>query len=93
MVDEGFLILEDSTGPSDVTNSIQEGKVELRNRLIEQGILELKGKSIRFTQDYLTGTPSGAAVLVCGRSTNGWTAWTNDKGVTIDAIFRKGLED
>ena len=93
MVDEGFLILEGSTGPSDVTNSIQEGKVELRNRLIEQGILELKGKSIRFTQDYLTGTPSGAAVLVCGRSTNGWTSWTNDKGVTIDAIFRKGAEE
>ncbi len=28
-----------------------------------------------------------------GRSTNGWTSWTNDKGVTIDAIFRKGAEE
>lgn len=93
MVDEGFLILEGSIGRSDVTNSIHESKVDLRNRLVEQGILELNGKSIRFAQDFLMGTPSGAAMLVCGRSINGWTAWTNDKGVTIDAIFRKGTEE
>lgn len=92
MVDEGFLILAGSLGPMQVTNSFEASKLELREKLEEQGIVVVDGKNIRFTQDYLTGTPSGAAVLLCGRSANGWTAWTNDKGVTIDAIFRKGAE-
>lgn len=93
MVDEGFLILAGSTGQLEVTNSYDPGKLELRNRLIEQGVLLVERDCIQFTQDFLMGTPSGAAMLVCGRSTNGWTAWTNDKGVTINAIFRKGAED
>jgi hypothetical protein len=92
MSDEGFVILKGSRGPLSVTDSIGEGKKELRKMLIERGILKVEGKEVVFTQDHLMGSPSGAAVLICGRSANGWTVWTNDKGVTIDAIFRKSKD-
>ena len=92
MSDEGFVILAGSKGPVAVTDSYEDGKKALRQKLIERGVLKVEGEEIVFTEDYLLGTPSGAAVLVCGRSTNGWTSWTNDKGVTIDAIFRKSKD-
>ena len=92
MSDEGFVILAGSRGPVEVTGSYEDGKKALRQKLIERGVLKVEGDEIVFAEDYLLGTPSGAAVLVCGRITNGWTAWTNDKGVTIDAIFRKSKD-
>ena len=92
MSDEGFVILEGSRGPLAVTQSFWDGKKVLREKLIERGVLKVEGDEIVFTEDLLMGTPSGAAVLVCGRSANGWTSWINDKGVTIDAIFRKAKD-
>jgi hypothetical protein len=92
MSDEGFVILAGSKGPVVVTDSYDDGKKALRQKLIERGVLKVEGDEIVFTEDYLSETPSGAAVLVCGRSANGWTSWTNDKGVTIDTIFRKSKD-
>ncbi len=34
-------------------------------------------------------SPSGASIFVFGGSINGWLDWKNDKGVTIDKLYRK----
>lgn len=88
MTDEGFVILAGSTGPVNTTTSFDEGKRALRQKLIERGAIEVDGEFLRFTEDVLMGTPSGAANLVVGRSSNGWTEWKNDRGVTIDQVYR-----
>ena len=88
MTDEGFVILAGSYGPLDVTNSYAPDKVELRSKLIERGILALEENHLHFVEDVLMGTPSGAADLVCGRRCNGWTMWKNDKGITLDQVYR-----
>jgi len=88
MTDEGFVILAGSYGPLDVTNSYAPDKIALRSKLEERGILDLQGRQLHFVEDVLMGTPSGAADLVCGRRCNGWTMWKNDKGITLDQVYR-----
>ncbi|WP_127165097.1 DUF4357 domain-containing protein [Veillonella sp. 3960] len=39
-------------------------------------------------EDIVCKSPYAAATLVRGLSTNGWTAWKNEEGETLD-IFRK----
>jgi hypothetical protein len=88
MTDEGFVILSGSVGPVDVTPSFEAGKSALRDKLINRGVLEVRGKHLHFMEDFLMGTPSGAANVISGRNNNGWTTWKNDKGVTLDEIYR-----
>ena len=40
-------------------------------------------------KDFVCNTPSGAASLVLGRSTNGWHEWKDDNGRTLDSVYRK----
>jgi hypothetical protein len=87
MTDEGFVILAGSFGPVSTLGSFSPDKVQLRQHLIERGALEQRGEFVHFTEDVLMGTPSGAAVLICGRSANGWTTWKNDKGATLKDIY------
>jgi len=42
----------------------------------------------RFTQDYLFETPSGAAAVVLGRTSNGWVDWKNGDGKTLHDVKR-----
>ena len=58
MTDEGFVILAGSTGPVSTTTSFDEGKLALRQKLIERGVIEVEGEFLRFTEDLLMGTPS-----------------------------------
>lgn len=88
MTDEGFVIISGSHGPADVTNSYAPDKILLRSKLLERGVIEVRGKNLHFAEDVLMGTPSGAADLVCGRRCNGWTTWKNDNGVTLDEVYR-----
>ena len=60
-----------------------------RNRLIESGILaDHNDAQYIFTADYVFNTPSGAAVVILGRSSNGWTDWKNDQGQTLHDVKR-----
>lgn len=41
------------------------------------------------TMDHTFGSPSMAAEFCIGRSENGWQAWKNAEGQTLDEIYRK----
>ena len=87
MTDEGFVILAGSTGPVSTTTSFDEGKLALRQSSSNEALLRWKRIS-PFHRRPSHGPPSGAANLVAGRSSNGWTEWKNDRGVTIDQVYR-----
>ena len=51
----------------------------------EQGVLVL-------TSDKTFSSPSAAAEFCTGTSKNGWTAWKDKEGNTLDVVYRKQLE-
>ena len=54
-----------------------------REQFIEDGLLALSGDHLIFTQDYEFSSPSAAASIICGGSTNGLTYWKNSDGVAL----------
>lgn len=71
-----FIVKAGSTIAGDTTQSCQSFYVEIRNRLIDDGII-VDGV---FTQDYVFDSPSAAATTVSGRSANGRKEWTTLDG-------------
>jgi len=49
--------------------------------------VEGNGKLV-FAEDHAFNSPSGAAVIVQGMSVNGWTAWVDSDGKTLDKLER-----
>ena len=63
--------------------------INLRNRLLKEGILEVEGNVIVFKSDYIFNSPSAAAVTLLGRAANGWTSWKYKDGKTLDEVIRQ----
>ena len=57
--------------------------------MIDSGILVPEGTSLQFTEDYLFDSPSGAAMLVLGRTSNGWNDWKTADGRTLHEVERR----
>lgn len=57
-----------------------------REKLVEKGLLESKGKYLLFTKDIEFGSPSTAAAVVRGGHSNGLTTWKNSSGKTLKDI-------
>ena len=47
-----------------------------------------KGKII-LKSDYTFPSPSAAAAMVVGGSSNGWTRWKDAEGKTLSEVYRK----
>lgn len=82
-VAEGFTVLKGSKVAPDVTPSFSVVLQKIRNRLIETGVI---GSDFCFTRDYLFSSPSTAASVVRGASTNGRTAWKNSDGKSLAMV-------
>ena len=87
MVEDGFVVREGSLGREDVVASAKEIESS-RRPLFEGGIVVSENGRLRFTQDYLFRTPSGAACAVLGRTANGWIEWKNAEGKTLNDTRR-----
>lgn len=62
-----------------------------RERFIKEGVFVLSAKNVEsyeLTQDTIFKSPSAAAATLTGRSINGWMAWKDDKGHTLDENLR-----
>ena len=77
-----FTVLKGSTIAEDTTESLQQTYSELRQKLIDNGIV-VDGV---FTQSYTFSSPSAAACVVSGRSANGKTEWTTADGVKLKDV-------
>ena len=58
----------------------------LRQNLVSKGIVVKANGSLRFTQDYTFDSPSTAAGVLLGRSSNGRIEWRNEAGQTLKEL-------
>ncbi|MCM3763225.1 DUF4357 domain-containing protein [Alkalihalobacillus oceani] len=80
-VPSGFKVLKSSLFADPVSDSFQQGYVDLREDLIEKGLLVAKESGgLQLVEDYIFSSASTAAALVMGRSANGLTEWKTASG-------------
>lgn len=90
---DGFLVLANSEVTSQETNSIQKSIQLLRRNLVEQGIIkDMDNGKLRFSSDYHFGSPSTAASVILGGSSNGRDVWENEEGLSLKSIQLQKLE-
>lgn len=83
---EGFIVRAGSQAVKSEVASIHAYLAELRQSLIAQGVLEPSAAGYRVSQDYTFNSPSTAAGVLLGRSSNGRTEWKDAKGRTLKEI-------
>jgi hypothetical protein len=83
---EGFVVRAGSQAVKEEVPSILSHLRELRQSLLNQGVLVDAGEVYRLTQDYTFNSPSLAAGVLLGRSANGRTEWRDANGRTLKEI-------
>jgi hypothetical protein len=88
--EDGLVVFKGSTTSGDVAPSARDTVERRRQRLVEDGVLEPTGNgALQFTEDHAFSSPSGAAVIVQGMHINGWKAWADAEGRTLDELERQ----
>ena len=88
LVEDGFVVRAGATARQEIVPSAINSVTPMRAKLIESGVMAEENGQYRFTQDYLFNTPSGAAAVVLGRTSNGWVDWKNAEGKTLHDVKR-----
>ena len=88
LVEDGFVVLKGSTARPESVPSAHKYIATKRQAMISSGVLVQDGPSLRFTEDYLCDSPSGASMLVLGRTSNGWDDWKTADGRSLDEVER-----
>ena len=86
---QGFIVEAGSHATPDETPSLQEHFSyisDMRSELLTNGVLVATDQFLTFTQDYTFSSPSTAAAVVLGRSSNGRVAWKDENGRTLKEI-------
>lgn len=88
--ENGMRVLAGSLASRIDSKSITNSVVDLRKRLVAQGILQIHDANLyQFAKDCHFESPSAAAAVVLGHSANGWRVWRNADGRTLDDTKRK----
>jgi len=94
LTDDGFVVLKGSTGRLENVPSLQGTWGEKhRASLIASGAMTVDGDKVVFAKDHLFRSPSGAAVALMARTTNGWTAWRAKDGRTLQEVSGRGTDE
>jgi len=89
LLEDGSInILKGTRARMRETDSFGGWSLAARKQFLEEGTMVLEGDTYIFTQDVLFKSPSAAAATVAGRSINGWTAWKDSEGRTLDENLR-----
>lgn len=83
---EGFLVRIGSGAVKLEVPSCHAYLKDLRMALITNGVLKPAGEGFAFAQDYVFPSPSTAAGVILGRSSNGRTEWKAKDGTTLKQI-------
>lgn len=92
LLEDGSLnVLKGSLARKRETKSFFGWSQAARKRFLEDGTLKDNGDEISYelTRDVLFKSPSAAAATLTGRPINGWTAWKDEKGHSLDENLRK----
>jgi len=68
---------------SSVVQSFSQPFRQMRDKLIEKGIIRKYEEKFVLTTDYEFSSPSAAAAIVMGRNANGLTEWKLKNGTTL----------
>ena len=84
----GFVVFKGSHASLDERPSAHKYPyvVNLRKRLIEEGILVADADVLVFSQDMEFPSPSSAATVIHGGTANGLTAWKNKQGKSLKEL-------
>ena len=78
-----MVILRDSVVAQHVVRSMPAAYRQLRERLIDQGVLAMVSGELKFTRDYRFANSSEAVCVVEGGSRDGYDSWRNAQGQTL----------
>jgi predicted GIY-YIG superfamily endonuclease len=84
---EEFVVLAGSELRSGECDSLKPKSIDKRKAFIEANCSQSKGK-ITLKADYTFPSPSAAAAMVVGGSSNGWTRWKDADGKTLSEVYR-----
>ncbi|MCD7936897.1 MAG: GIY-YIG nuclease family protein [Tannerellaceae bacterium] len=87
--EKGFTVLKGSVLAKDVVPSFSWK--EKREKLLQELAVK-KGDEWMLDSDQTFSSPSTAADFCIGGSINGWIAWKDKKGQTLDEVYRKKLD-
>ena len=90
---EGFVVRAGSGAVKSEVPSCPSFVKELRAALIKNGVLGPSGEGHAFTQDYAFASPSAAAAVVLGRSSNGRVDWKTKDGKTLKELQEAEASD
>jgi len=88
-IDEGFKIYKGSEARKNHAASFRNTQLILRERLLNDKILEIRNGKIVFLQDHIFPSPSAASDMIKANSSNGWIEWKNKEGKTLDELKRQ----
>ncbi len=80
---EGFVVFKESKAAGSTVSSMTRGFLNLRQRLIDEGVIKLVGDVYLFLEDYIFSSPSTASSIILGRNSNGLTEWKLKSGKTL----------
>lgn len=83
LLDEGFVVMANSTACLDVADYLNPGWKLLRQSLIDQGALQTEPDRLRFTRDVTFDSISAAAAVVVGGNRNGRELWKDTQGRSV----------
>lgn len=81
----GFLVFEDAVGRKE-KKVMMPSYEQLRDRLVQEGILVEDGDHVRLTKSHLFDSPSAAASALSGGNKNGRTEWRDAAGRTLKQL-------
>lgn len=87
---EGFVVHVGARATKKETPSCHPYLREIRAELVRQGVLLDKGEDYELVQDYTFASPSTAAGVLLGRSTNGRVEWRTSDGRTLKSLQDTG---
>jgi hypothetical protein len=87
--EDGLVVFEGSEARLGTADSVPDTVLRRRENLREEGTLVEENGALVFTEDHPFDSPSGAAGVVLGRSSNGWREWKDQEGRTLDEIERQ----
>ncbi|MHA1575171.1 MAG: GIY-YIG nuclease family protein [Alphaproteobacteria bacterium] len=91
--EDGFIVFKGALCRKEFINSAQDSsEKKYRDNLIKNGILKEieEDKTVYIlTENHKFSSPSLAGSVILARFSNGWISWKNEKGETLDAVYRK----
>jgi Domain of unknown function (DUF4357) len=80
---DGFVVFKGSKAAISTVASMTQNFINLRQQLIDKGVINMNDDSYEFPEDYIFSSPSTAASIVLGRNANGLTGWRLIDGKTL----------